>query len=214
MMMSSLRRRRPYDAAKRVLDATSATLLIVVSSPIQAATALAVLVKLGRPILFRQERVGRDERIFTLIKFRSMHMPDPSRALATDGDRLTRFGKLLRATSIDELPTLVNVIRGDMSMVGPRPLLVEYLPRYSREQARRHEVRPGMTGLAQVSGRNMVEWDDRLRLDVEYVDARSFRLDFRIAAKTLAVVFRREGIQAEGHVTMHEFRGSDAEKKA
>jgi lipopolysaccharide/colanic/teichoic acid biosynthesis glycosyltransferase len=199
--------RRRYDVAKRTLDIAAASLLLVATSPLQAAVAVSVLLRLGRPIVFRQPRVGRNGRVFTLVKFRSMREPDPSRLLLSDGDRLTAFGRLLRATSLDELPTLINVLRGEMAMVGPRPLLVEYLPRYSAEQARRHEVRPGMTGLAQVNGRNRVDWDERLRLDVEYVDSRSLKQDFKIVLRTFAVVLLRRGIQAEGHATMHEFLG-------
>ena len=199
--------RRRYDVAKRALDIAAASLLLVATSPLQSAVALSVLLCLGRPIVFRQPRVGRNGRVFTLVKFRSMREPDPSRLLMSDSDRLTGFGRLLRATSLDELPTLANVLRGEMAMVGPRPLLVEYLPRYSPEQARRHEVRPGMTGLAQVNGRNRVDWDERLRLDVEYVDSRSLKLDFKIVLRTFAVVLLRRGVQAEGHATMHEFLG-------
>jgi lipopolysaccharide/colanic/teichoic acid biosynthesis glycosyltransferase len=200
-----------YDRVKRLLDLCGAAILLLISLPVQLMVAIAVATKLGRPVLFRQPRPGRRGKIFTLIKFRSMTDVDPARGLITDDERLTRFGAALRATSLDELPTLVNVLRGDMSMVGPRPLLVSYLSRYTPDQARRHEVRPGVTGLAQVSGRNAVDWAERFKLDVEYVDSRSFALDIRILVRTVASVFRREGISAEGHVTMHEFGAPDGE---
>lgn len=201
---------RPYDGVKRVLDVVGAAGLLVVTSPVLLGVAIAVAAKLGRPVLFRQERPGRGGRVFTLVKFRSMRDADPALGLVRDEDRVTRFGRALRATSVDELPTLVNVLRGDMSIVGPRPLLVAYLDRYTSQQARRHEVRPGVTGLAQVSGRNAIEWNEKLRLDVEYVDARSFRLDASILWRTVTSVLRREGISAEGHVTAHEFLGSSS----
>ena len=200
-----------YDRVKRLLDLCGAAILLLISLPVQLVVAIAVATKLGRPVLFRQLRPGRRGKIFTLIKFRSMTDVDPARGLITDDERLTRFGAALRATSLDELPTLVNVLRGDMSMVGPRPLLVSYLSRYTPDQARRHEVRPGVTGLAQVSGRNAVDWAERFKLDVQYVDSRSFALDIRILVRTVASVFRREGISADGHVTMHEFGAPDGE---
>jgi lipopolysaccharide/colanic/teichoic acid biosynthesis glycosyltransferase len=202
-----MRSRQKYEGFKRAADVLGASLLLVLTSPVQLIVAIAVATKLGRPVLFRQPRPGRDGRIFMLVKFRSMGDVDPSRGLVSDADRLTPFGRALRATSADELPTLINVLRGDMSMVGPRPLLVSYLERYSSQQARRHEVRPGITGLAQVSGRNALDWEDKLRLDVEYVDNCSFSLDARILWRTVASVLRREGISAEGHVTSGEFRG-------
>ncbi|WP_282005383.1 sugar transferase [Propioniciclava sinopodophylli] len=198
--------RRAYDVTKRILDAGVAGAGLVVTAPLQAAVALAVLKEHGRPVLFRQPRPGKDGRIFELVKFRTMLLPDAQRV--SDADRLTSLGKLLRATSLDELPTLWNVLKGDMSLVGPRPLLVQYLERYSPEQARRHEVRPGITGLAQVRGRNNLDWDDKFALDVEYVDNRSLGLDLRILWETVAVVLLRRGISADGHVTMSEFRGA------
>jgi lipopolysaccharide/colanic/teichoic acid biosynthesis glycosyltransferase len=199
---------KPYDVVKRMLDLLFATVLLVVTSPIQLGVAIAVAVKLGRPVYFRQARPGRGGKVFTLVKFRSMKDVDEARGLVTDAQRLTPFGRALRATSADELPTLLNVIAGNMSMVGPRPLLVAYLDRYTPEQARRHEVRPGITGLAQVSGRNDIDWNEKLRLDVRYVDSRSLGLDVAILWRTFASVLRREGISAEGHVTAHEFTGS------
>jgi lipopolysaccharide/colanic/teichoic acid biosynthesis glycosyltransferase len=193
---------------KRVADVAVAGPLLVVTAPVQAAVAVAVAGRLGRPVLFRQRRPGRDGVPFTILKFRTMRPLDAAACHLDDASRLTSLGRFLRATSLDELPTLVNVLRGDMSLVGPRPLLMAYLPRYSPTQARRHEVRPGLTGLAQVSGRNAVGWDERLALDVEYVDTRSLRLDLAILARTVAAVVRREGISADGEATMPEFLGS------
>lgn len=197
--------RRPYDLVKRALDLVVALLALVLLSPVIAITAILVAVKLGRPVIFSQPRPGRDGKVFTLLKFRSMRNVDESRGWVTDADRLTPFGVRLRSTSLDELPSLVNVLRGDMSIVGPRPLLVEYLDRYTSEQARRHEVRPGITGLAQVSGRNAISWEDKFALDVKYVDRRSLLVDLRIVIATLVSVVRRDGISAEGHVTMSRF---------
>lgn len=198
---------RAYDPVKRVLDVVGGSIALVVSLPVQAVVALLVLINLGRPVLFRQERPGKDGRVFELVKFRTMRQPEPGEEGHTDAERMTRFGRRLRATSLDELPTLRHVVSGRMSMVGPRPLHVRYLSRYSEEQARRHEVRPGVTGLAQVSGRNVLSWDERLRLDVEYVDRRSFGVDARILGRTIGMVVRRTGISAEGHVTVAEFWG-------
>lgn len=203
------RRRHPYDAAKRALDVVAATVLLVLTAPLMLIVASLVAVGLGRPVLFRQPRPGRNGRIFTLVKFRSM-LPENAQGPAEDADRLTSFGRLLRSSSLDELPTLWNVLRGEMSFVGPRPLLVEYLDRYSPEQARRHEVRPGVTGLAQASGRNALSWDEKFRLDVLYVDSRSFRLDARIVAMTLRSVLRRDGISHAHHATMARFGVDDA----
>lgn len=202
--------RQPYDTIKRGLDLCGATVALILLSPIVLATALVVRVNLGAPVLFTQPRPGRDGRVFKLYKFRSMRSVDAERGWVTDEQRLTRFGRALRSTSLDELPSLWNVLRGDMSFVGPRPLLVEYLSRYSPEQARRHEVRPGITGLAQVSGRNTVDWERRFELDVAYVDSRSLRVDARILTATLRSVVVREGISAEGHVTMRKFGEADA----
>ena len=201
-------RTRPYDPVKRALDIVSSAVLLVLTSPVQLVVAVAVASTLGRPVLFRQPRPGRDGRVFTLVKFRTMRDADPERGLVSDADRLTPFGRALRSTSLDELPTLVNVLRGQMSMVGSRPLLVSYLERYSPEQARRHDVRPGVTGLAQVSGRNAIGCDEKLRLDVEYVDRRSLRLDATIIWRTVTTVLRRDGVSANGHVTAHEFLGT------
>lgn len=196
---------RPYDVVKRGLDIIASAAGLVVLSPIIVVTAVLVAVKLGRPVIFAQARPGKDGRIFTLYKFRSMRSIDESRGWVTDADRLTPFGLQLRSTSLDELPSLWNVLRGDMSVVGPRPLLVEYLDRYTPEQSRRHEVRPGITGLAQVSGRNAISWESKFAQDVRYVDRRSVGLDLRIIVATIASVVRRDGISAEGHVTMTKF---------
>lgn len=201
--------RRAYDRIKRVLDIVGAAVGLIVLAPVMLIVGACVAIKLGRPVIFSQQRPGRDGRIFTLYKFRSMRPVDHARGVIDDEQRLTRFGRMLRASSLDELPSLWNVLRGDMSFVGPRPLLVEYLGRYSPEQARRHEVRPGITGLAQVSGRNTVDWSDRFELDVEYVNRRSLALDARVFAATLRSVVVREGISAEGHATMRKFGESD-----
>lgn len=194
--------------AQRVLDLAVATPALILSLPVQAVVAGVVRRRLGSPVLFRQERPGLHGELFTMRKFRTMRDVDEAHGLVTDEQRLTPFGSFLRSTSLDELPTLWNIVRGDMSLVGPRPLLPQYLDRYTAEQARRHDVRPGLTGLAQVSGRNALTWEQRLALDVEYVDTRSLALDLRILWRTVATVLRREGVAAQGHVTMPEFMGS------
>ena len=197
-----------YDPLKRAIDVLASAAALVVLSPLQGLVAALVRFKLGSPVLFRQQRPGKDDEIFELVKFRTMLPLDPDHGLLTDEDRMTGFGAFLRSTSLDELPTLWNVLKGDMSLVGPRPLLVQYLERYSPEQARRHEVRPGVTGLAQVSGRNAITWDEKFAKDVEYVDRRSLLLDLSIIWRTAVQVFRRHGISAQGSVTMPEFMGS------
>lgn len=190
---------------KRALDLVGSSVGLLVAVLPMAIIAVVIRLRMGSPVLFRQERPGLGGRPFTLIKFRTM------RAGAGDDDvRLTRLGRLLRTTSLDELPELWNVLVGDMSLVGPRPLLVEYLPRYSPRQARRHEVRPGLTGLAQVEGRNLVAWEERFELDVRYVDTRSLALDLRIIARTVSAVLRREGISGEGEATMAPFQGTSS----
>jgi lipopolysaccharide/colanic/teichoic acid biosynthesis glycosyltransferase len=202
------RSHRAYDAVKRLLDIVASAALLVVLSPLLLVIALLVRVNLGSPVLFAQQRPGKNGRIFTLYKFRTMQVASAERdveAVASDAERLTRFGRVLRATSLDELPELWNVLVGQMSIVGPRPLLVEYLERYNSEQARRHEVRPGITGWAQVNGRNAVDWDERFAMDVWYVDNRSFLLDAKIAWMTIAAVVKREGVSAEGQATMEPF---------
>ena len=194
---------------KRALDVAVALPALILSSPVQAAAALAVRVSLGSPVLFRQRRPGLHGEPFTLYKFRSMLPEDPARHADEDEEyRLTRVGKFIRSTSIDELPSLWNVVRGDMSLVGPRPLQMAYLTRYSPRQARRHEVKPGLTGLAQVSGRNDLTWGERFELDVEYVDGQSLLLDLRILLRTVVVVLNRTGISEEGRSTMSIFYGS------
>lgn len=192
---------------KRLFDLTISLPMFLVSLPLQALVAAVVAKKLGRPVLFAQRRPGLHGEPFTMRKFRSMLPIDEALGHTNDASRMTSFGRALRSTSLDELPTLWNVIRGDMSLVGPRPLLMQYLPLYSREQSRRHEVRPGLTGLAQVAGRNALSWEEKFRLDVEYVERQSFALDLRILRDTVGAVFRREGIAAAGVVTMPEFVG-------
>jgi lipopolysaccharide/colanic/teichoic acid biosynthesis glycosyltransferase len=199
---------RTQDAVQRTVDICVAATILVVLSPVLLVVAVLVAVGLGRPVLFRQPRPGRQGRVFTLIKFRTMLDVDEQRGLVTDADRLTALGRILRATSLDELPTMWNVLRGDMSLVGPRPLLLRYLERYTPEQARRHLVRPGVTGLAQVRGRNALSWEEKFALDVWYVDHRSIALNARICAETILTVLRRDGIAAAGDVTMPEFTGS------
>jgi lipopolysaccharide/colanic/teichoic acid biosynthesis glycosyltransferase len=200
-------RRSTYDRVKRVGDVVLSATGLVITAPVQLVVAGLVQAKLGSPVLFRQERPGKDVRIFTLVKFRTMLDPDPERGLVADADRLTAFGRVLRSTSLDELPTLWNVLRGDMSLVGPRPLLPHYLPHYTPRQSRRHEVRPGVTGLAQVSGRNALGWPERLELDVQYVERRSLTLDARILGRTALSVVRRSGISDGQTPTMTPFAG-------
>jgi len=194
---------------KRALDLGLAVPSLIVLAPLGVAVGVLIRVKLGGPVLFRQSRPGRDGRVFDLIKFRTMtEARDPDGALLPDEQRLTRFGERLRATSLDELPTLWNVVRGDMSLVGPRPLLVQYLDRYTPEQRRRHEVFPGITGWAQIHGRNAITWEDKFERDVWYVENVSLRTDLRILLRTATQVLGRRGISAEGHATMPEFTGS------
>lgn len=199
------------DRPKRCFDVVAGIGLLIITCPAQLIIALLVRRNLGRPVLFRQERPGKDGRTFELIKFRSMRSPDPRRGLVTDAQRLTRFGTVLRSTSLDELPSLLNVIKGDMSFVGPRPLLVEYLPLYTPRQARRHEVRPGLTGLAQVSGRNALSWEEKFELDVEYVEVRSWTVDTKILFRTLFTVLRRHGISDSSSPTAERFIGTRKE---
>lgn len=196
-----------YGRAKRGLDIIGSGVGLVILSPVIGAVALAVRTKLGSPIIFKQQRPGQDGKIFTLYKFRSMLDVDESKGLVSNEDRMTTFGSKLRSTSLDELPSLLNVLKGEMSIVGPRPLFVEYLTRYTPEQARRHEVRPGITGLAQVNGRNALDWEERLAMDVEYVDKRSWLMDFKIIIKTLSTALRRDGITSEGNVVGEIFMG-------
>lgn len=204
------RKRGFYEACmKRSLDFICALCGIVVLSPILLITALLVKMKLGSPVIFKQERPGLNEKNFTLYKFRTMtDEKDENGNLMPDEVRLTKFGKWLRSTSLDELPELFNILKGDMSIVGPRPLLPEYLPRYNRYQARRHEVRPGFTGLAQVRGRNAISWEEKFDWDVKYVDHISFLLDMKIIFRTVKIVFCREGISSETSATMEKFEGT------
>ena len=199
----------------RVVVVLAALVALAVLSPVIVLTGFAIRLRLGSPILFSQTRPGLHGAPFTLVKFRTMRAPrlgeDP---LATDALRLTRLGRFLRSTSIDELPTLWNVLRGDMSLVGPRPLLPEYLPLYTREQMRRHEVKPGITGWAQVNGRNALTWEEKFRLDVWYVDHRSFWLDLKILWMTVWQVIARRNISAAGHATVPRFLGSLANSNA
>lgn len=194
---------------KRLLDLVLAGPALLLSLPVQAVTALAVRVTMGSPVLFRQQRPGLHGEPFEMVKFRTMLVADLERGLVTDADRMTRVGTFLRSTSLDELPTLWNIVRGDLSLVGPRPLLMQYLDRYTPEQARRHEVRPGLTGLAQVNGRNTISWEEKFAYDVEYVDSHSLIGDLRIIRDTVLQVVRRHGISAENAATMPEFLGSE-----
>jgi sugar transferase EpsL len=194
---------------KRVFDVVVSATALVVLAPVMGLIALAVWRTMGRPVLFRQVRPGLHGKPFVMYKFRTMRdLRDAEGKLLPDEARLTPFGRWLRSTSLDELPELLNVLRGEMSLVGPRPLLMEYLDRYTPEQARRHEVKPGITGWAQIHGRNNLSWDERFKLDVWYVDNWSLWLDLKILWRTLWMVLRREGISAQGHATMPEFRGS------
>ena len=194
---------------KRPQDFLCASLALVVLSPVMAATAALVRLKLGAPVLFTQDRPGLDGKVFKLYKFRTMtDARDENGELLSDDERLPPFGRKLRSTSLDELPELINIWKGDMSVVGPRPLLVRYLPRYNAFQARRHEVRPGFTGLAQIHGRNAISWDEKFGWDVQYVDNVSFLGDWKIIFKTVATVLKREGVNASDSETMPEFMGN------
>ncbi|TXD42803.1 sugar transferase [Lujinxingia vulgaris] len=199
-----------YDHLKRTMDVVAAGAGLVATAPVLAASAAAVYVTMGRPIFFRQQRPGLGGEPFELIKFRTMRLSAPGQDdIGSEANRITPVGQFLRSTSLDELPTLINVLRGEMSLVGPRPLLMRYLPRYSPEQARRHEVRPGVTGWAQINGRNALSWDQKFALDVWYVDHRSLTLDLKILLGTVGKVFAREGISQSGHATMPEFMGNE-----
>lgn len=207
--MQSPRRTRTL-RAKRFSDIVGASLALVALAPVLAVVAVLVAARLGRPVLFRQPRPGLHGETFTILKFRTMLEPDPAAGLVSDSDRLTPFGSFLRSTSLDELPSLWNILRGDMSFVGPRPTLCRYLDLYTAEESRRHDVLPGLTGLAQVRGRNALPWPERLRSDVEYVDTVTLGLDLRILLRTVVVVLRREGIAAPGHVSSDVFEGTAA----
>lgn len=194
---------------KRPMDFILSLIAIIVLSPVFLIVALLVRTKLGSPVIFKQKRPGLNEKIFTMYKFRTMtDERDEQGELLPDSVRLTKFGKFLRSTSLDELPELFNILKGDMSIVGPRPLLVQYLPLYSEHQKRRHEVRPGLSGWAQVNGRNAISWEDKFNLDVEYVDSISFIIDWKIIFLTVKKVFVREGINSDTAATMETFKGS------
>jgi lipopolysaccharide/colanic/teichoic acid biosynthesis glycosyltransferase len=195
-----------------LFDVTAALIALALLCPVMLVIAAAVLLTMGRPILFRQRRPGLGGRPFTILKFRTMLDPSDNGGRPTpDTTRLTRLGRFLRSSSLDELPELFNVLRGEMSLVGPRPLLMQYLDRYTPEQARRHEVRPGITGWAQVNGRNAIGWEEKFRLDVWYIEHASLWLDVKILFRTVAKVVRRQGVNAESGVTMREFMGSAAD---
>ncbi len=194
---------------KRIIDLILSFIAIIVLSPVLLIVAILVRTKLGSPVIFKQKRPGMNEKIFTLYKFRTMtDETDEQGNLLPDEVRLTKFGKLLRSTSLDELPELFNILKGDMAIVGPRPLLVRYLPRYNEHQKKRHNVRPGFTGYAQVNGRNSISWEEKFDFDVYYVELVSFLLDVKIIFKTIKVVFAREGISSDTSATMEEFKGS------
>ncbi len=202
------------DITKRTIDFLGALSMFVLTAPVTAAAAMGIRVSMGNPILFRQKRPGLDGIPFELLKFRTMR---PARfgecGPKAEASRITRLGQFLRNTSIDELPTLGNVVKGDMSLVGPRPLLMRYLDRYTARQGRRHEVKPGITGWAQVNGRNAISWEEKLELDVWYVENRGLGLDFQILLRTMIGVLRREGISHPGHATMSEFMGTEQQNR-
>ncbi len=199
---------------KRLIDIVLSLTVLICLSWLYLILAVLVRVKLGSPVIFRQPRPGKDEKVFNLYKFRTMtDKRDAEGNLLPDEDRLPAFGKKLRATSLDELPEFINILKGDMSFVGPRPLLVKYLPLYNAEQKRRHEVRPGLTGWAQVNGRNLLSWEDKFEKDVYYVDHISFLLDLKIVFKTVAVVFNHSGISSETDATMEAFTGTKSKER-
>lgn len=196
--------------SKRFFDVVLSLLALVIVSPVMAVTAVLVKIKLGSPILFCQERPGKEEKIFKMYKFRTMtEKRDQEAKLLPDKERLTEFGRKLRSSSLDELPELINIIKGEMSIVGPRPLLVEYLPLYNQEQRKRHEVRPGLTGLAQVNGRNAITWEEKFQYDLRYIEIMSIRADIAIIWQTIKKVWKREGIHAEKASTMEPFQGNE-----
>lgn len=195
---------------KRLIDIVCSLGALIVLGPVLLITAILVRMKLGSPVLFKQDRPGKDEKIFRLYKFRTMtDEKDENGELLPDEVRLTKFGKALRSTSLDELPELINILKGDMSIVGPRPLLIRYLPRYNQRQKRRHEVRPGLTGYAQAYGRNALSWQERFEMDVQYVENVTFLKDVKILFKTIETVVKRDGISSETSATMEEFMGNE-----
>ena len=194
---------------KRPMDFILSLMAIIVLSPVLIIVAVLVRIKLGSPVLFKQKRPGLNEKIFTMYKFRTMtDEKDENGELLPNNIRLTKFGRVLRATSLDELPELFNIFKGDMSIIGPRPLLIEYLPLYNEKQKHRHDVRPGLSGLAQVNGRNAISWEEKFDYDVEYVDNISFSLDLKLIVQTFLKVFKREGVNKSENVTMEKFKGS------
>ncbi|SCU43578.1 capsular polysaccharide synthesis enzyme Cap5M [Mammaliicoccus lentus] len=194
---------------KRTLDITVSFSALIVSAPVILGTAIVINKKIGRPIFFKQTRPGKDEKPFEILKFRTMtDERDLNGELLPDKDRMTKTGDFIRKTSIDELPQLINVLKGDLSLVGPRPLLMDYLPLYTEEQRKRHLVKPGITGWAQVNGRNTISWEEKFKLDVWYVENQSFKLDMFILYKTIMNVIKRKDITATNHVTMEKFRGN------
>ncbi len=199
---------------KRILDILFSLILLLLFWPLLFIIGILVKVKLGSPVLFQQKRPGMNEKIFTLYKFRSMtEEKDEKGNLLSDSVRLTKFGKFLRDTSLDELPELINILKGEMSFVGPRPLLVEYLPLYNEKQKHRHDVRPGLTGLAQINGRNNLEWEKRFELDLEYVNHLNFQLDMAIIFHTIKKVCKREDVSQNGNVTVEKFKGNGKDKE-
>lgn len=199
---------------KRILDFLLSLIALIVLSPIMLILYILVRIKLGKPAIFKQKRPGKNEKIFTLYKFRTMtDEKDENGNLLPDEKRLTKFGKILRSTSLDELPELVNILKGDMAIVGPRPLLVEYLEFYTEEEKHRHDVRPGLTGLAQVSGRNALTWEEKFKQDLEYIHKITFLNDIKIILKTVGKVFKREGISQEGEATMERFDIAEVHKQ-
>lgn len=212
-MVVNKRKKNFYEKyIKRFLDFALSLIMIIVLSPILLIVAIFVRIKLGSPVLFTQQRPGLNEKIFKMYKFRTMtDERDENGKLLSDEVRLTKFGKTLRSTSLDELPELFNIIKGDMSIVGPRPLLISYLPLYNNHQARRHEVRPGITGYAQVNGRNSITWEDKFEKDVYYVDHLTLKLDMQILIKTIKVVFKRDGINSDTSITMETFTGTSVD---
>lgn len=194
---------------KRMIDLFLSLIAFALLMPLMIIIYILVRVKLGKPAIFKQQRPGKDEKIFTLYKFRTMtDKKDEKGNLLSDSERLTKFGKFLRSTSLDELPELLNIIKGDMAIVGPRPLLVEYLELYNEEQRHRHDVRPGLTGLAQVRGRNSITWEEKFKEDIEYINKISFFVDIKIILQTIIKVFKREGISQENNATMEKFKGN------
>jgi lipopolysaccharide/colanic/teichoic acid biosynthesis glycosyltransferase len=199
---------------KRFIDLILSLIAIILLFPVFLIVAVLVKAKLGSPVIFKQKRPGKNEKIFMMYKFRTMtDKRNENGELLPDELRLTKFGKILRSTSLDELPELFNILKGDMSIVGPRPLLIQYLPLYNEQQRRRHEVRPGLSGLAQISGRNAITWEQKFELDIKYVDTVSFLSDWKIIFLTILRVFKREGINSDSYVTMNVFTGSKTEKE-